>query len=183
VRSIADDLLDAPDGTYDLYVGKYWRSTPVVRDASGAVVEGAWDKYPLDTVHSGIQIDNVYLWSGGIMYLDLPREEAYRYARALRDAKGSGILVPTRYREPRISPAEGLTLATNEFSRIHDPDAEYGQASIANEYCCWCYTFPDLTAQAQGIIPGALFIFIHKMTGRVCTNKEVLAWAYAHSVG
>jgi len=90
--TIVDDLRVTDGEAYDLYVGRMWKATPVVRAADGDAVASAWDTYPLDTVHAGLQIDDVRLWSGRIMYLGLPWDDARHYLRALREAGGGGML-------------------------------------------------------------------------------------------
>lgn len=180
---IADDLRVTESDTFDLYVGRMWKAEPVVRDAGGAPLASAWGAYPLDTVHGGVPIDDVRLWSGAIMYLGLPWGEAVRYLRALREAGGSGLLAPSTYRVPRVSPEQGLALARAEFARVRNPDATYGDlGGPVDEYCCWRYGAPNLTAQAEGYIPGMLYIYIHKLTGRVCSAKEVEVWVRMYHV-
>jgi len=181
LSNLAADLRDTDDDKYDLYVGKRWRIAPQVRSTDGTILEHTWDTYPLDTVHANVQIEDVRLWSGGVMYLGLPWSDACCYARALHEAKGAGVLVPTRYREPRVTLDDGLALAMNEFRRIRDQDTVYGEGNHpADNYCCWRYAIPNLTAQARGVVPGVVFIYVHKLTGRICSAEEVSEWTRRH---
>ena len=181
----ASDLVlpDRDEGPYDLYVTLKWKTAPEVYDANGIPVADAWSRYPLDTVHGGLQIDSVRTWSGGIMYLGLPWEDAVRYERALRAARGGGILVPVAYRTPRISPAEGMVIARAEFERHREPDSVYGEfLGPIDEFCWWCYGAADYTAQAANVIPGVLYIFVHKLTGEIPSMGEIGKWFRAHAV-
>jgi hypothetical protein len=184
-RALSRDLgpEQNPDERYDLYVTVKWKTTPTARTADGAIDAEAWNSYPLDVVHGGLPIHGNYTWLGGIMYLGLPWDEACRYARALREARGAGVLVPVIFRAARVSPDEGFAIAQHEFARIRQPDAIYGEVGPpANAFCWWRYSFPNLTAQAADIIPGSIFIHVQKMTGAVAASDETAEWIREHIV-
>lgn len=177
--------IDSGEEPYDLYVIIRPKSTPVVYDANGTAIEGAWDRYTLDAVGSGLQISDVRSWSGGIMYLGLPWDEALRYGRALRRAGGGGVLVASTYRVPCISPEEGLIVAAAEFDRLREPGSVYaegGPCIAADEYCWWQYGLADLTAQQANIIPGVLYVSVHKLTGEIASPEEIAAWIQKHFI-
>jgi hypothetical protein len=144
---------------YDIYLVMPWRTIPVVRDEFGAVIAGAW------------------IWPTGILYLGLPLEATRRYLTAVREAGGSGVIVPACYRIPNIDPQAGQRLAQAEFERRRKPGRTYGDISRArDDFLWWEYRVADLEAQAAGMVPGAIVICIDKLDGHVRTQQEYDAW-------
>ena len=115
----------------------------------------------------------------GFLGLNLPRKEATALIARLRysEARASGIIVPTRYRdeEPRLSVEEARSIAEAEIERYkrEHPTAKLEHVELKSQNVIW-YAFTSTSKEwvRKGKVPGALSVCVDKLDGHIWKMDE-----------
>ncbi len=112
------------------------------------------------------------------LYVGLPLADARRYLSALKAAGGRGTLAPIAYRQPHLSPDEGMARAQEAFKQQRTPGQSYNQLELVrDEGVYWLYRATRRQPWVDDRVPGTLYLYIDKLDGHVGTNQEVEEWA------
>ena len=113
---------------------------------------------------------------GGFLGLDLPESMARTLLDRLLGAKARGQMVPSAYREPKVSVEAAQPIAEQAIAQLRE--TRYSMCTLGPvrylRETPWWWTFAaDCKEwQEQGYIPGAVFASIDKLDGHVWQPEE-----------
>jgi hypothetical protein len=114
----------------------------------------------------------------GFMGLNLPADLAAELLELIEIAGGHGLVVPTGYRQPKITVEMAYPIAQQEIARIqalHLPNYELEPTKFFREDVMW-WDFrarcPELIE--KGHIPGSVIARVDKLDGHIWTEAEQL---------
>jgi len=98
--------------------------------------------------------------------------------RQVRAAGGNGLVVPTRYRDWRVSRDQAQALALQAFRSIRESTSDIFSdlSEPEDEGACWIFSAENYTAQERGVIPGARSIRVDKLDGHIWSQSEAAAF-------
>jgi hypothetical protein len=120
-------------------------------------------------------------WSAkpGFQFLDLEEYIAADIVEAAIRCRQYAIVVPVGYRTPAVSVEVAEKIAKNEIDRIvsQAPFKEIVFQHLrfsGEEAMWWKFVAPSEELQNKGVIPGALFIRVDKLDGRIISSTEAV---------
>jgi hypothetical protein len=164
-------VTDRRDELYDLHLGPPPLVTPLLSADERRLLDEA--------LQQPAGRSNFPFHAPRTIYLARTLPETRRFLKALRDAGGGAVIVPVRYREPRITRDAARTLAQQQAQDLRArTDRIYGELQDAtDDRLWWSFFVPDIAAQFARMIPGGRFINIDKVDGHAVTSAEIMAWA------
>lgn len=123
-----------------------------------------------------VKLPNGGLWqqSVGFAGLALSLDDCRRLLVELRSAQGNGLVLDPKYRNFRIDVNEARRLAGVHLDTIRATTAdEFGLlGEVEDGGAWWTFRAPNLTLQAQDVLPGVRTISIDKLDGHVLNAGE-----------
>lgn len=113
----------------------------------------------------------------GFLEVDLHQSDAISLMKALRRAGARGRIVPTAYREPRLSIEEALRIAVNSISiqeKERFPGYSFNEVKLIHDDVMW-WVFSSVSEKLveEGFIPGALHAYVDKIDGHIWGPEEL----------
>lgn len=114
----------------------------------------------------------------GFLGLDLPQDLARALYQRLAAARARGEVLPSAYRQPRVSQEEARPIAEQAIQHLQAASF----SGYAFEPVCfhqeaprwWSFVAGSEQLQEEGYIPGALFACVDKLDGHVWEDDEML---------
>jgi hypothetical protein len=122
--------------------------------------------------HEGIEAPPI---SRGFSQISLSLPQARDLAQNNRQRGYATVIVPTVYRDAKLSPSEARTIALTAFEtrkaeRVGDTFGDLGEGE--DEGGWWLFQADNLTAQEAGMIPGLVLIRVDKLLARPLSIEE-----------
>lgn len=125
-------------------------------------------------------MSRIYQAQPAFLGLDLPLEAALELMKALRSAGGRGLVVPSAYRQPRLSPQQAYLSAKRSISEKqarYFPSHQFNEVRLIRDYALWwVYCAPSPQLIEEGHVPGAVFAYVDKLDGRTWEPEEMEAF-------
>lgn len=81
---------------------------------------------------------------------------------------------PTRYRVPKVSREQARGIAQKRWEELVEQGRPLDPLDIPmNDQICWSFGADDRDWQAQGLIPGRVWIYVDKLDGHIVSDEEM----------
>jgi len=114
--------------------------------------------------------------------LELPVGTAYALRGQLQALGATAIILPSCYREPRLTVEQAFAIARRNIEQRITHDKRLSRYAFSpveriprfEHPTCWTFGAPSQQLQDEGFIPGVLFTSIDKWDGHVHQTREAL---------
>lgn len=116
------------------------------------------------------------------MGLELPVGKAYVLREQLAALGATSIILPSRYRVPRLTVDQAFAIARQDIEQRITQDKKLSRSAFSpvepiprfEHPTCWTFGAPSPQLQDEGFIPGVIFSAIDKCDGHVHQPREEL---------
>jgi hypothetical protein len=104
--------------------------------------------------------------------------EAREVVRKARAERKVALVVPTRYRQAKLSKATAREIARASLSSLaEDEKADLSALSDGeDEGAFWHFSVEEFAAQARGLSPGTRRLLVDKLDGHLWTHEEATSF-------